>query len=690
MRTVVRVSLQAAFPINLWCGDELLLIYNDAYRRVLGSKHPEALGRPGSTVWSEIWPQISVMFDGIRAGGPAVFADDAPFMIERADNEAAPPTEPNAWFTFSLSPVHDEAGDIVAFVNIVSETTGRIAAEREREAALAAAERAEARLREIFVQAPAFMAVLRGDEHVFEYVNAAYYQLVGHRELLGRPVFDALPEVRGQGFEKLLDGVVETGEPFVGREVAVMVSREPDSEPEKRYVDLIYYPITEPDGTRSGVVAHGSDVTEHVLARIEAQDARTEAEEANLAKSQFLANMSHEIRTPINAVMGYADLLEATVAGPLSDRQAQFVDRIRSSSRHLLGLVNDVLDLSKIEAGETVVQVEPTPIESVTSAALAMVAPQAEASGIDVRTEGSCDGATHFLGDEDRTRQILLNLLSNALKFTGRGGRITVACRVVVHAPTDAYLSGVGPWLLLEVTDTGKGIPPEEQLRIFNAFVQVDGGHTRSTGGTGLGLTISRRLARLMDGDLTVRSKVGEGSTFSLWLRAATASAGATSLSATSDHSSRAIGYSVVGEALIEVSRLVEEELVSRLGADPHIVGADRVERAQLADHTAALLAAIGRGLTALDTDEPVLIAEGAEIQRHLAERHGRQRHRLGWSRAALEGEYRTMHELIDIHMRRTLHATTGAYIGRAFDAAHSLIDRAADHSLAAFDHAGS
>ncbi len=356
LRDVIRTCLDSPFPIALWCGPELVFVYNQAYRAILGAKHPSALGRPGPEVWAEIWDQIEPMFERIRAGGDPVYEQDAPFVVQRhGPRSESAESEVNAWFTFSLSPVRDDDGDIHAFLNIVSESTSRVRAERAHEEARAEAERAERRLRDVFAQAPAFLAVVRGQDHVFEYVNRAYYRLVGHRDLLGRPVFDALPELRGQGFEELLNGVLETGEPFVGREVAFTVAPTPGTEPEERFVDLVYYPIAEADGTRSGVVAHGSDVTEHVLARHEAQRARAEAEHANQAKSQFLATMSHEIRTPINAVMGYADLLDAGIAGSLADEQERYVKGIQASSRHLLGLVSDILDLAKIEAGEMLV-----------------------------------------------------------------------------------------------------------------------------------------------------------------------------------------------------------------------------------------------------------------------------------------------------------------------------------------------
>jgi PAS domain S-box-containing protein len=504
LRNIVRASLDSPFPINLWCGPELVLVYNDGYRPVLGSKHPQAVGTPGRIVWAEIWPQIQPMFDQIKAGGPPIYADDAPFLVRR-ESDARDPREPNAWFTFALSPVRDENGDIIAFMNIVSETTSRILAERSLETALRQAERAEARLREVFAQAPAFLAVLRGEDHVFEYVNTAYYQLVGHRELLGKPVWEALPEVRGQGFEDLLNTVLQTGEPFIGREIKVTVARTPDSDPEERFVDLVYYPITDQDGRRTGVVAHGADVTEHVLARQEAQLLRVKAEEANQAKSAFLANMSHEIRTPINAVIGYADLLDAGIGGHLSGLQQDYVTRILGSSRHLLSLVNDILDLSKIEAGEMTVREEATSLRDPVEQAIDMVRPEAESKGLDLTLEWTCDKSVCVKADEARVRQIVLNLLSNAVKFTEQGG-VHVRC------------GRRGSVATVAVHDTGIGISADQLESIFDPFVQAEDGHTRRIGGTGLGLTISRRFARMMGGDILVESRPGVGSTFVLAL----------------------------------------------------------------------------------------------------------------------------------------------------------------------------
>ncbi len=250
-----------------------------------------------------------------------------------------------------------------------------------------------------------------------------------------------------------------------------------------------------------------------------------EAEEANRAKSEFLATMSHEFRTPMNAIIGYSDLLEAGVVGELTSEQRRHLGRIRSSSRHLLGLVEDVLDLARIEARRIRVERSRYPLQAAVAAALELVHPQAAERSLAV--DNLCRGAEDvaFMGDEDRVRQILANLLSNAVKFTDLGGRIRLRCSAAATPPPSGGLAGEGPWVCVSVEDTGIGMDAEQLERVFEPFVQGESGHTRTRGGAGLGLTISRRLARLMGGDISVTSEAGRGSCFTLWLPAA---AGAT------------------------------------------------------------------------------------------------------------------------------------------------------------------
>jgi PAS domain S-box-containing protein len=409
----------------------------------------------------------------------------------------------------------DEHKAAVLFTDI----TAAKAAERERERLLRALEVERARLAYVFQRAPAFLAVLRGPDHVFDLVNDAYLQLVGHRDLVGRPVHEALPEVREQGFIDLLDRVLAEGTPHVGREVPILLARTPDAPPEERFVDFVYLPLVEAEGAPSGVIAHGTDVTAQVLARREverllaeseraradAEAARAEAEAANRSKSEFLAVMSHELRTPLNAIGGYAELMEMGIRGPVTPQQGEDLRRIQTSQRHLLGLINEVLNYAKLETGTVHFDVAEIPVREALSAAESLVAPQARAKGLTLAV-GDCPPVLSVRADGEKLRQVVTNLLSNAVKFTDEGGRVEIACS------TD------GERVNIAVADTGIGIPADKLGAIFDPFVQVRSDLTRPHEGTGLGLAISRDLARGMGGDLTVHSTPGEGSVFTLTL----------------------------------------------------------------------------------------------------------------------------------------------------------------------------
>ena len=627
LRTSVRMALETPFPINLWCGPDMLLIYNDAYRRVLGAKHPRALGCPGAQVWSEIWTDIEPIFERIRQGGGGEYAEDARFIMERAEG---PPGE--AWFTYAVSPVRAEDGSIVAFLNIASETTQRVIAERKAVLALAAAEHAERQLRDVFAQAPAFLGVLRGAEHRFEFVNDAYRMLVGNRDVEGKTVEEALPEVVDQGFIAILDQVMREGKPFVGQAIPVRLQRSADGPLEDRYVDFVYQPLTDPQGAVTGIVAHGVDVTDQVVARrsIEESESRyrflanaipvqvwtasregaleyvsdraadyfgktaeevvgdqwlsvlhpddieptlkrwrhsletgapyemefrlfsaqhqeyrwhlsraaaqrdatgavirwvgtnteiedrkrfeaelqrltVEATEADQAKSAFLASMSHELRTPLNAIGGYAQLIEMGVRGPINEEQRQDLLKIQRSKNHLDSLVSDVLNFAKLGAGKMQYHIERVRLRLVVTSVREMVAPQIAEKKLELSI-ADIPRSIELRADEDKVRQVLLNLLGNALKFTPAGGSI--------HVDVEEK----GAEVTLHVRDTGIGIPREHHERIFEPFMQSQRALNSKDQGVGLGLAISRQYARAMGGDLRVESEPGQGSTFSLIL----------------------------------------------------------------------------------------------------------------------------------------------------------------------------
>ena len=242
------------------------------------------------------------------------------------------------------------------------------------------------------------------------------------------------------------------------------------------------------------------------------EDVNRQLREATTAKDQFLAMMSHELRTPVNAIMGYADLLDLGIKGPLNDAQRHMVGRTILTARHLLRLMDEILDLAKISSGQVDMRLEPVPLREVVERALDQVTPLAHAKGLAVEIAGEREEPgqeIHALADRTRLTQVVLNLLSNAVKFTEEG---------VVSV---SYRRNGSDTVELSVRDTGPGIPEDLHDRIFEEFYQIESGLTRTAGGTGLGLAITRRFARLMGGEVTVRSRPKEGAEFTVLLPSA-------------------------------------------------------------------------------------------------------------------------------------------------------------------------
>jgi PAS domain S-box-containing protein len=232
---------------------------------------------------------------------------------------------------------------------------------------------------------------------------------------------------------------------------------------------------------------------------------RTEAETANRTKSEFLAAMSHELRTPLNAIAGYVELLMLGVRGAISDAQRSDLARIQRSQQYLLSLINDILNFSRLEAGQVTYTIEPVFLAAVVDNVVSMIAPQTAAKALEFH-RGACPPFVAALADAAKVEQVLLNLLSNAVKFTPPDGRVSLSC------------AWDGDHVTLSVEDTGPGIPSDRQDAIFEPFVQLDRTLQSPRDGAGLGLAISRDLARGMGGELTVVSTVGVGSTFTLSL----------------------------------------------------------------------------------------------------------------------------------------------------------------------------
>src|SRR5271166_3109656 len=260
LRCVVGLVLQSKFPMFVAWGERLLLVYNDAYAEILGSKHPRALGAPFHEVWPEFPLDDSRSIAAARAG-EATFGEDVPVVINRKGFDE------QAWFTFSTSPIRGESGRVAGLYCAVTETTRKVLAEQR-------AERTRARMVQAFDQAPGIICVLRGPDHVFEFGNAATASMFGAREWIGRPAREAFPEIEGQGFFELLDEVYATGERQVALSKRAVFRGPRDREPREIFADVLFAPLIDEKGEVEGVLCQGQDVTE----RVRADQARLDSE----------------------------------------------------------------------------------------------------------------------------------------------------------------------------------------------------------------------------------------------------------------------------------------------------------------------------------------------------------------------------------------------------------------------------
>ena len=462
---------------------------NEAFTKISGYTLAESQGRtPGELLANPDADPVAVqaLLKAVAAGEACRVE-----VLNRAKDGS------EYWIDTEIQPTQDAHGVLTGFMEIGADITARKEAEQARLAA-------EGELRTMLDVFPGHVIQVSEDFH-YEYANQRYAILFGLRpeQLLGRHLRDVLGEAGYEAARKRREQIVASGQPIsferhfeppsggTGLDLLVthfMVESAGPGGPRKFYQFAI--DISERKGAERALAARDKELSA----------ARDEAERANAAKSGFLSGVSHELRTPLNAILGFGQLLELEVR---EAEQVDYVQEIMRAGRHLLELINEVLDLARVESGRFTISLESVPVLPMIDECLTLIRPLAEARGLRVVcADQDCSG--HVLADRTRLKQVLLNLLSNAVKFNRANGTISIACM----AEDDS--------VQIRVSDTGTGLTPEQQRSLFVAFERLDADR-RGVEGTGIGLALSKSLTDLMGGQIGVESTPGQGSTF--WVR---------------------------------------------------------------------------------------------------------------------------------------------------------------------------
>jgi PAS domain S-box-containing protein len=467
-----------------------ILSWNAGAHRIKGYTADEAIGKHFSIFYPrEKNEQDFPMFELKEATRVGRFEDEG-WRIRKDGTRF--------WANVVITALRDAAGHLVGFAKVTRDLTERRLAEE-------ALRESEERFR-LLVQDVRDYAIFMLDPtgHITTW-NTGAERIKGYTsdEIIGKhfSVFYTPEDLEGGKPPRELRIATQTG---VYEEEGWRLRKDGT----RFWANVVITALRKPDGTLAGFAKVTRDLTERRAAQeraIEAARTAAASEEANRTKSQFLAAMSHELRTPLNAIGGYTELLAMGVRGPVNDAQVEDLQRIKRSQRHLLGIINDILNFSRIEAGQTKYDLATVPLSEVIEAVGHMIEPQAAAKNLELEVHG-CPVEVAAWADKAKVEQILINLLSNAVKFTAEG-KVTLECDW--HDSQKVSIS---------ISDTGVGIPPDHLERIFEPFVQVGRSLTESQEGTGLGLAISRDLARGMGGDIVVTSEHHKGSRFTLIL----------------------------------------------------------------------------------------------------------------------------------------------------------------------------
>ena len=526
LKTALSLVLNSRFELFIWWGPDLIMLYNDAYRQTLAAKHPWALGKPGSEVWSEIWNVIGPMLKRVLTTGEATWSDDLLLFLERHGY-----TE-ETYHTFSYSPIRGESGQVAGVFTAVTQTTERVIGERRlrtlrdlaaRGTDAKSEQEAWTRAAEVLLDNPfdvPFAAMYRLPDEGTVVEAAAYAGITSEHPFTPAQI----DYTQGQSeISRLLGQVIESGQALELSKADELGFAFPGGAWEEGPCEILIVPLvqgsqTRPLGVLVAAVSRRKRLDDNyrtffnLLAgqigkgvadaeAYELQKKRAEAlAELDRAKTAFFSNVSHEFRTPLTLMLGPVEDALVDVESPLPAKQKERMETLQRNALRLLKLVNTLLDFSRIEAGRIQAVYEPTDLSAFTADLASVFRSATERAGIQLVIDCFPMPEPAYI-DREMWEKIVLNLLSNAFKFTFQG-EIEVRLRA-----EDGHAE-------LSVRDTGTGISEQEITHVFERFRRVQGARGRTHEGTGIGLALVDELVRLHGGTVHAESKEGEGSTF--------------------------------------------------------------------------------------------------------------------------------------------------------------------------------
>jgi PAS domain S-box-containing protein len=540
--SVVRSSVDGILAFDR---DFRYTVWNPGMEKISGVKAEEALGRNAFDVFPFLRESGEDAYFRRALEGETSVALDRPYHVSDTGRKG--------FFEGYYSPLRGESGDIIGGVAIIRDVTAR----KEAEKSLL---QREEQFRS--VAETAHDAIICSDSAgKITYFNKGAEAIFGYpaEEVMDRSLTILMPDKFRAPHETGMRRYAATGEAHVVGKTIELTGRRKNGEEFPLELSLASWKA----GEKLYFTAILRDITHRKKIEKELLRARDEAVQYGRMKAQFLANMSHEIRTPLNALIGLSGLMLNT---SLTSEQEDYAETIRDSADSLLTIINNILDFSKIEAGKMGLQEKDFDLRRLVQETANLFAPEAVRKNLTLKTECAADVAGSFRGDPDRLRQVMVNLMGNAVKFTEKGG-------IMIRASSEEETGG-RTLVKVEVQDTGIGVSEEDQPRLFKPFIQADGSSTRKFGGTGLGLAISKEIIELMNGSIGVRSVPGEGSVF--WFKVWLAKTAAPVTTAASPEPARFSSRTYSPRVLVAEDNAVNRKVIlaqlQSLGLRPHAV----------------------------------------------------------------------------------------------------------------------